>query len=198
MAIRINRVYTRSGDQGQTSLIGGERVSKNHPRLHAYGTLDELNSLIGMVRTLIPAQSSWSETERENWLTLLKRMQNRIFDAGSLLAANQPATWPNRPVFSDDDEKALEASMDAMQEGLPELRSFVLPGGSPINAWLHLCRTVCRRAEREVVGLMDGAEVDAGVRRYLNRLSDWFFVASRHASKLAGDDEFLWETPLKV
>jgi cob(I)alamin adenosyltransferase len=198
MAIHITRVYTRSGDDGKTSLIGGERVGKDHPRLEAYGTLDELNSLVGMVRTLVPEQTAWSEAERERWMTVLQRMQNRIFDAGSLLAASQPETWATRPKFEEADMQELERSMDAMQEGLPDLRSFVLPGGSPVNAWLHLCRTVCRRGEREIAHLAVGAEVDAGLRRYVNRLSDWFFVASRHAAKLAGHGEFLWDTPLKA
>jgi cob(I)alamin adenosyltransferase len=200
MAIHITRVYTRSGDGGKTSLIGGERVDKDHPRLEAYGTLDELNSLVGMTRTLVPEQKTWPENEREILCRELQQMQNRIFDAGSLLAApdaDKPGSWPNRPRFDPADIENLEASMDRMQANLPDLNSFVLPGGSPVNAWLHLCRTVCRRAEREIARLTHEAEIDAGLRRYVNRLSDWFFVASRHAARLAGHGEYLWETPLK-
>jgi cob(I)alamin adenosyltransferase len=197
MSIRINKVYTRSGDAGQTALIGGERVAKDHPRIEAYGTLDELNSLVGMVRSLLPEQAAWPESERAIMIDELKRIQNRLFDAGSLLAAPDPSTWAGRPTFDASDDKVLESSMDRMQENLHELRSFVLPGGSTLNAWLHLCRTVCRRGERDVTRLLHEAEVDAGVRRYINRLSDWFFVASRHAARLAELPEFLWEFPLK-
>jgi len=196
MSIRINRVYTRSGDKGETGLIGGQRVSKDHPRIQAYGDLDELNSLVGMVRTLLPGEKSWPAAEREIWDREFKLMQNRLFDAGSLLAAPEASAWETRPRFGEQDDLALETSMDRMQAHLGELKSFVLPGGSPLNAWLHLCRTVCRRAERKVVALAREGEVDPGVRRYLNRLSDWFFVASRHAARLADSPEFLWETPL--
>ncbi len=197
MSIRINRVYTRSGDKGETALIGGQRVSKDHPRIEAYGTLDELNALIGMARTQLALETTWPVEEREKLEVEFKRIQNRLFDAGSLLAAPEPEAWAGRPRFEQADDSLLEASMDRMQENLEELKSFVLPGGTSLNAWLHLARTVCRRAERQVTRLMREAEVDMGVRRYINRLSDWLFVASRHAARLSGSAEFLWEFPLQ-
>ena len=197
MSIRINRVYTRGGDAGETALIGGARVSKDHPRVEAYGCLDELNAAAGVCRAAIAADAALPATVRRELDARIRDAQNRLFDAGSVLATPDGKTWKDMPVPSADDITALETSMDAMNRALPALTSFVIPGGSAANAWLHLCRTACRRAERRVVALSHSEPVPAIIVRYLNRLSDWFFVAARYAAKRAKVAETLWEYPLK-
>jgi cob(I)alamin adenosyltransferase len=199
MAIRITRVYTRGGDAGKTSLVGGARVDKDCRKLESYGTVDELLCLVGAARTSLAAfprrapkgrKPPVAATELEAWL---RRVQNRLFDAGSILATPAGLSYPGMPSLTEADATVLEGEMDAMQAVLPALDSFVLPGGTPANAALHQCRAVCRRAEREALRLAREEAVDPLVLKYLNRLSDWFFVMSRYASWLEGSPEFLWE-----
>jgi cob(I)alamin adenosyltransferase len=201
MAIHITRVYTRGGDAGKTSLVGGVRVDKDCRKLESYGTVDELLCLVGTARTLVSAFPRRAPAGRkppvpasdlEAWL---RRIQNRLFDAGSILATPAGQTYPGMPSLTEADVTILEQEMDAMQAVLPSLDSFVLPGGTPANAALHQCRAVCRRAEREALRLAREEAVAPLVLKYLNRLSDWFFVISRYAAWLEGAPEYLWEYP---
>jgi cob(I)alamin adenosyltransferase len=186
--LAINRVYTRRGDSGQTALVGGQRVSKDDIRIEAYGTVDELNSFIGVAR-----ESLASCGERADAVAplgeILLRVQHELFNAGSILATLPEDVHPKQARVTAAETARLEREMDEMNEVLPPLRSFVLPGACRLNAELHVCRTVCRRAERICVTL--GA--DAEVLRYLNRLSDALFVWSRWASHQLGVPETLWE-----
>ncbi len=197
MSIRITKVYTRSGDDGTTALIGGVRVAKDHPRVEAYGCIDELNSLVGLCRSTLAAEKKLPAADRKEFETRLREMQNLLFDLGSVLSTPEGKGWEGMPLPGAEAVSGLERSMDAMQKFLKPLDSFVLPGGSLSNAWLHLCRTVCRRAERRVSALMRVEKAPIEALRYLNRLSDWFFVAARFASRRAGAPEYLWEYPGK-
>src|SRR5690606_9819918 len=197
MALRINRVYTRAGDDGKTALLGGKRVPKDHPRVEAYGCLDELNAIVGLCRAALAAEKKLPPAARRDLDARLRAAQNRLFDCGSVLAAPGGKAWKGMPLPGADDVKALEDSMDAMNRDLPVLKSFVLPGGNPANAWLHHARTACRRAERRAVALARTEPVPPEVIRYLNRLSDWFFVAARHVAARVGAPETLWELPKK-
>lgn len=179
--LAINRVYTRAGDTGLTSLAGGQRLPKNDPRIEAYGTVDELNSFIGLARE--------SARELPELARILLRVQHELFNLGSILATLPADVHPNQARITAADSEQLEREIDRMNEGLPALRSFVLPGGSRLNAELHICRTICRRAERVCVT----AQVDSEGIRYLNRLSDALFVWSRWASHALGAPETLWE-----
>ena len=181
----INRVYTRRGDSGQTSLAGGQRLPKNDPRIEAYGTVDELNSFIGLARE---SARPLPELHR-----ILGRVQHELFNLGSILATMPEDVHPNQARITAADSGQLEREIDQMNEELPPLRSFVLPGGSRLNAELHICRTICRRAERACVTLAQTAELDEAIIQYLNRLSDALFVWSRWASHRLGDAETLWE-----
>jgi cob(I)alamin adenosyltransferase len=196
MTIRINRVYTRTGDDGRTALLGGKRVPKDHPRVEAYGCLDELNAVLGLCRAAVSADRKIPAAGRRDLDARLRAIQNRLFDAGSVLAAPEGKGWKGMPLPGAADVTELEKSMDAMNKRLPPLASFVLPGGSAANAWLHHGRTACRRAERRVVTLARGEKVPAEIVRYLNRLSDWLFVAARHVAAQTGTPETLWEFPL--
>ena len=183
--LAINRVYTRRGDAGQTSLAGGQRLPKNDLRIEAYGAVDELNSFIGLARE--------SAHELPELYGILGRVQHELFNLGSLLATLPEDVHPKQARITAADSEQLEREIDHMNEGLPPLRSFVLPGGSRLNAELHICRTVCRRAERVMVALDTQAQVDAAGLKYLNRLSDALFVWSRWASQQLGVPEILWE-----
>ena len=188
--IRINKVYTRSGDAGKTHLIGGEERWKDNIRVEAFGTVDELNAEIGLCRELI------KEIGNEKFRSLirfLKSVQNELFNLGTQLATDLGDNSKNLPQLSDDAILKLESEIDTANESLSELTSFVLPGGSVINAQLHIARNVCRRAERRVVSLLKKENVDPENIRYLNRLSDALFVWSRWISKIIGDDENLWD-----
>lgn len=190
--VKLNRIYTRAGDDGTTALVGGGRVSKDHRRVEAYGDLDELNSFVGWARTLAEARS------REPLTDQLAAIQNRLFDIGSLLATPDEAfnagdeRLKKLPAISDKHIAELERWIDETLTGLAELRSFVLPGGSELNSALHICRTVCRRVERRVVGLRADHAVPAPLITYLNRLSDLFFALARRESAAAGSAEYLW------
>lgn len=186
--IGINRVYTRTGDAGETGLAGGQRVPKDSPRIEAYGTVDELNSFVGIAR-----DSAGESDATRPLAAILLRVQHELFNLGSILATMTEDVHPNQARVTETEVQQLELEMDRMNEGLPPLRSFVLPGGSRLNAELHVCRTVCRRAERLCVSLARQEGVPGEPVRYLNRLSDAFFVWSRWASHVTGTPETLWD-----
>jgi cob(I)alamin adenosyltransferase len=184
----LNRIYTKRGDSGETALVGGQRVPKDALRIECYGTVDELNSFIGL------ALVSCSEEARLQKLgEILLRVQHELFNLGSILATLPEDVHPKQPRVTDAEVGQLEREIDAMNEGLPALRSFVLPGGSRVNAELHATRTICRRAERLVVALAREEQVPVEAIRYLNRLSDALFVWSRWANHVIGVAEVLWD-----
>ena len=187
--IRINKVYTRTGDAGKTRLIGGEKRWKDDARVEAYGTVDELNSEIGLCRELLKEQK---EDQFSSLICFLKSVQNELFNLGSQLAAAEDRDTENLPQLSDDAISKLETEIDTVNESLSELTSFVLPGGSIINAQFHMARNVCRRAERRTVTLSRNETVVPENIRYLNRLSDALFVWSRWVSHILGDTENFW------
>ena len=196
MAIRITRVYTRRGDQGETDLVGGERTAKDGRRIEAYGCVDELNATLGLARAVNATQRTPAVATRE-LDTLLRRLQNELFDLGGELATPAEAFQPGMFRVGEAEVTALEAAMDRCQKVLKPLHSFVLPGGGVVSAHLHVARTVCRRAEREVLRLMRLEDVGPWPLRYLNRLSDLLFVLSRWIGHQRRETEFLWERPLK-
>jgi cob(I)alamin adenosyltransferase len=189
--VRLNRIYTKAGDGGQTRLVGGQKVAKDSPRIDAYGTVDELSSCLGVARAALataPVPAGAAELS-----DVIRRIQNELFNLGSDLATLPEDRHPKQPLVEARHVTTLEREIDAWNESLPELRSFVLPGGGWVASCLHLARTVCRRAERLVVGLRATEAVGDQVLPYLNRLSDALFVMSRHASRLYGEPEPLWE-----
>jgi cob(I)alamin adenosyltransferase len=190
--IAINRVYTRQGDQGETALAGGQRVPKDSARIEAYGTVDELNSFVGVARATV-AEIAAGEPRFAVLAAILLRVQHELFNLGSILATLAEDAHPKQARVTETEVAQLETEMDRMNEELPPLRSFVLPGGSRLNAELHVCRTVCRRAERAAVELARAESIPPETVRYLNRLSDALFVWSRWASHVAGAPETLWE-----
>ncbi len=190
--LALNRIYTRAGDGGQTRLVGGQTVHKDDNRIDCYGTVDELNSFVGLART--SAENLSETTEALVPLTrILKRVQHELFNLGSILATLPEDVHPKQPQITSAEIEQLEHEMDAANDSLAPLRSFVLPGGSRLDAELHVCRTVCRRAERLLVRLAREQSVPEEAVRYLNRLSDAFFVWSRWANCLLGTPETLWE-----
>ena len=196
MAIRITRVYTRTGDDGMTALVGGKRVSKDAARIEAYGTVDELNAVVGLVR-------AWNEEgkgQRGLHLRLdamLQEIQQELFDLGSELATPEDFTYEGMHRMGEEEVTRIERVIDECQEELEPLKSFILPGGGRISAQLHQCRTVCRRAEREILGLSRIENVGEWPLRYVNRLSDLFFVLGRWVGKNLGETEYLWQRGLK-
>ncbi len=198
--VYISKVYTRFGDEGQTMLASGDTVSKASLRVCAYGEVDELNAVIGMLRTELQRDPrSWSPADFATQLdTKLSRIQQELFNLGAELAT--PGADPDKGnlVVSQRHVEALEAEIDAYNEDLEPLKSFILPGGGPVGSAAHLARTVCRRAERTCIALIAQAaelgepEVRAEARIYLNRLSDWCFVVARAAAKAGDADEVLW------
>lgn len=190
--LAINRVYTRQGDQGETALAGGQRVPKDGFRIEAYGTVDELNAFLGAARATV-TESAPHAPEIALLAAILLRVQHELFNLGSILATLPEDVHPKQARVTDAEVAQLEKEMDLMNEALPPLRSFVLPGGSRLNAELHICRTVCRRAERASVTLSRAETVPPEAVRYLNRLSDALFVWSRWASHVTGTPETLWE-----
>jgi cob(I)alamin adenosyltransferase len=195
MAINITRVYTRTGDQGTTALVGGERVAKDSRRVECYGELDELNAILGLARSL-NAQAVPTPA-RHRLDDILTRLQNELFDLGSELATPPEAEYEGMFKVSAEDVAALERIMDECQQDLEPLRSFVLPGGGPVSAVLHHARTVCRRAERQIIRLGREEPIGAHVVPYVNRLSDLLFVLSRWIGKQNGEAEYLWERGLR-
>jgi cob(I)alamin adenosyltransferase len=190
--VAINRVYTRTGDKGETGLAGGQRVAKDSLRIEAYGTVDELNATIGVARATAE-EAIASHTKLAELDAILKRVQHELFNVGSILATLPEDVHPRQARITQTEITRLETEIDRMNAGLPALRSFVLPGGCRLNADLHVCRTVCRRAERVCVALAREERVDAEAIQYLNRLSDALFVWSRWASHTLGVSEILWE-----
>jgi cob(I)alamin adenosyltransferase len=185
--IALNRIYTKRGDKGETSLVGGQRIGKDALRIEAYGTVDELNAQVG------GACVSAGESGLEELAAILRRVQHELFNLGSILATLPEDVHARQPRVTGAEVQRLEEEIDRMNERLPALRSFVLPGGSRLNTDLHLCRTVCRRAERILVALSREDQVPEEALRYLNRLSDAFFVWSRWSSHALGVPETLWE-----
>jgi cob(I)alamin adenosyltransferase len=188
----IHRVYTKSGDRGETGLVGGHRRPKDDPRIEAYGTLDELNSFIGLARQSVLELSHQAAALAE-LAAILLRVQHELFNAESALATLPEDLRPGQPLVTAAECEQLEREIDRMNEHLPALRSFVLPGASRLDAELHICRTVCRRAERVCVTLARVEEVDGVILQYLNRLSDALFVWGRWAGRQLGVPENLWE-----
>lgn len=195
MAIRIDRVYTKGGDRGETSLVGGPRVAKDAIRIESYGTVDELNAILGVVRMANrdDASPALGAADREKLDAICAVLQNELFDLGSDLATRPADRHPKQPVVEDRHVAALEGWIDELNADLPELRSFVLPGGGLVAAHLHQARTVCRRAERRVTTLARQEPVGEACLVYLNRLSDLLFVLSRWAAKVRREPEPLWE-----
>ena len=177
-------IYTKTGDGGTTSLVGGTRVSKCHPRVEAYGTVDELNAHIGLLAEMIRDIDS-------RQFDLLKEVQQRLFVVQTLLATEKevPFQLPQLPDTAVDD---IEHQIDELQAQLPPFRSFVMPGGTLPSAQCHVARTVCRRAERCIVKLSEQSPVDNRIARYINRLSDYLFVLSRHLVISQGAEESLF------
>ena len=180
------KIYTKTGDNGETSLFGGKRVRKDNPRISAYGTVDELNAVLGIVVT---------EVKDEELNSVLQSLQNELFVLGSDLAT--PADKGNKgfviPRIVKENCEHLEILIDKYDAKLPELKNFILPGGSKGAANLHLARTVCRRAEREVVSLSKNEEINSEVEIYLNRLSDLLFVLARYQNLISGTADINWQ-----
>jgi len=192
--VKINRVYTRMGDSGKTSLVGGRKIAKDDPRVEAYGTVDELNTLLGLARSF---NAEKAPSPRQAGLDrLLQAVQQRLFDLGSQLATRPGDEYEGQPLVTERDVEWLERTIDALNAELPPLNSFVLPGGGPVTAFLHQARAVCRRCERLVVALGRSQPVGAHVLPYLNRLSDALFVLSRWAAATLGERELLWQPGL--
>jgi cob(I)alamin adenosyltransferase len=189
--VRLNRIYTKAGDGGDTRLVGGQKVRKHSLRIEAFGTIDETSACIGLARTALLAPGAPAGADA--LATVLKRVQNELFNLGSDLATLPADRHPKQPLIEARHVDALEREIDDWNAALPELRSFVLPGGGWVAAYLHLARTVCRRAERLIVRLGEDEEIGAQVLPYVNRLSDALFVMSRHAARLYGEPEPLWE-----
>jgi cob(I)alamin adenosyltransferase len=190
--VRLTKIYTKIGDKGGTTLATGEKISKAALRLEAYGTVDELNSWMGLLRDQLKLQSAF----HDHWLDQsLERIQNELFDLGGELATpTQHLNIEKQRVVSAEDVSVLEQEIDSVNEHLEPLANFVLPGGHVCNSTAHLARTVCRRAERELVRLrIDEPDVRGETQIYLNRLSDWLFVMGRLISQRLGCPEVLWQ-----
>lgn len=181
------KIYTKTGDSGTTSLIGGKRVLKSDGRIDAYGTVDELIAYCGLLRDTIPDK---------HYSDLLVKIQDRLMVSASLLAADGEEYVKDLPGISEKDIQFLEKEIDIMEEKLPPLKSFILPGGHPVVSHCHIARTICRRAERKTIYLAETTRVDPLVIKYLNRLSDYLFVLSRLISRDLQADEIPWRPEL--
>lgn len=178
------KIYTKTGDKGTTALFGGKRVSKGDLRIETYGTVDELNSYMGLLR---------DQEVNSNRKNILVEIQDRLFTIGSILATEPGNTKVKIPALIESDIQQLEEQIDAMESTLEPMKSFVLPGGHPSVSFGHITRTVCRRAERLVIRLDEVEKVDSIVIRYLNRLSDYLFVLCRKMTKDLGAEETPWQ-----
>ena len=187
--LALNRIYTKRGDAGDTSLAAGQRVPKDSARIECYGTVDELNAAVGIA--LVSAEETGAPRLRE-FATILRRVQHELFNLGSILATKPEDVHPKQARITAGEIEQLEREIDSANEELPALRSFVLPGGCRLNAELHVCRTVCRRAERELVRMSREEKVPPEAVQYLNRLSDAFFVWSRWVCGVLDVPEILW------
>jgi cob(I)alamin adenosyltransferase len=184
--VKINKIYTRTGDDGTTGLIGGTRVSKCSEKVCAYGDIDELNSWVGLIRTVLDsARCAFAVNQ-------LAIIQNVLFDLGAVLASPSDVTWPTKRTIGAADIAQIESWIDDLTSQVAELRSFVLPGGTIPNSYLHIARTVCRRAERSIIGLSAEESIPSGLLTYINRLSDYLFALARYEITSAGQPEFLW------
>lgn len=178
------KIYTKKGDKGTTSLIGGTKVPKHHIRIEAYGTVDELNSWIGLIR---------DQQIEIHYKEILAEIQDRLFTMGSSLASDPKKSKMKIPDLKEEDVQTLELEMDTMDTKLPEMKSFVLPGGHTTVSYCHIARCVCRRAERLVTHLAENDFVDPLVIKYLNRLSDFLFVLSRQLTAYLQAKEIPWK-----
>jgi cob(I)alamin adenosyltransferase len=198
MTIRLTKIYTRTGDKGLTALVGGKRVPKESGRLEAYGTIDELNAIVGIVRTYVPQYQSKFGADYTWYSEMLRRIQNELFDVGSELATPDDAEYELMHRMGEGEVKLLEQEMDRMQKDLQPLNSFTLPGGGVLNAFLHQARTVCRRAERVCWILQREEPINASLMTYINRLSDHLFVQSRWVAMRLDEPEYLWDRGLRI
>ena len=181
----MSKIYTRTGDDGTTSLVGGKRVSKTDPRLEAYGTIDELNSFIGLMLSVMDGNAE--SADNINWI------QQKLFNIGGCLATDTASfQLPDSCKVLQPDVEQLEQMIDALQEGLPQQRSFILPGGTQAASYAHVARTVCRRAERQILALPDSAKAPSELLQFINRLSDYLFVLARRINFFAGVPEKKW------
>lgn len=182
------KIYTRTGDKGTTRLVDGSCVEKFNPRVEAYGTVDELNSYLGVVRTTLSEQSIFHSLD-----LVLEKIQNELFNIGSLLATDKEEVFKTLPAITEVQIKFLEQQIDELSQGLPELRNFILPAGHPVAAHLHVARTCCRRSERRSAEIAVKDERYSLTLQYLNRLSDYLFVAARWANHATGVVDVLWQ-----
>ncbi len=178
------KIYTKTGDKGETSLLGGRRVPKHHLKIEAYGSADELNAFVGLLR---------DQDIDPHYKEMLLEIQDRLFTAESLLARDQGAENFELPVLYEQDIVLLEKEIDSMNELLPPLGNFILPGGHPAVSYAHVCRCVCRRAERIIIRLAEDHPVDELIVRYFNRLSDYFFVLARKIAKDLDIPDYPWK-----
>ena len=212
--VRITKVYTRTGDKGSTRLVGGKKIAKDAARIEAYGTIDELNSVVGLARVFNddlkrkcvqhpPASGGHVSSLKpelpaaQHLDDILRQLQNELFDLGSELAT--PADFSYEGMFrvGESEVKGLERIIDSCQKDLEPLNSFILPGGGKVGGFLHQARTVCRRAERDILRLSREEELSPWPLRYVNRFSDLLFVLSRWVSQKLGEPEYLWERGLR-
>jgi len=189
MNMKITKVYTRTGDNGMTSLVGGVRIQKSDIRLEAYGTVDELNAQLGMLVSMMT-----SGEERD----IVIRVQNNLFNVCTHLATDQTQTplYPSA-YLADGEIEVLEEHIDKLMDLLPERQGFILPGGTPAAAQAHICRTVCRRAERRIAALAEVAQIGHEMQQYVNRLSDYLFVLAKIINFNEGISEIIWKNPCK-
>ena len=187
--MKKSMIYTKTGDKGTTSLVGGTRVPKTHIRLEAYGTVDELNSYLGLLQTYL--------TDEED-KQIIFRIQNKLFSVGSYLATDQTQTKLRMESrIEDEDIRMLEQAIDVIDNELPPLNAFILPGGDRGAAVGHICRTVCRRSERRILALAEECDIDARVTAFVNRLSDYLFILTRKLNHLTKTDEIFWDKSCK-
>ena len=198
MGNRLSKIATRTGDKGTTALVGGKRVPKESGRLEAYGTIDELNSIVGIVRTYLPDYKDRLGEDFTWYSEMLRRIQNELFDVGSELATPPDGEYEGMYKIGGGETKKLEEEIDRMGKELQPLNSFTLPGGGVLNAFLHQARTVCRRAERVLWAVKREEDIGDQVIIYVNRLSDHLFVQSRWIANRLGESEFLWDRGLRL
>jgi len=182
------KIYTKQGDSGETSLIGGGRVLKSHVQIEAYGTVDELNSFVGLLRDKI---------QQNNHKQTLLKIQKALFVVESFLAVEKGKEVPSNIQIDENDIALLETEIDKMENDLPILENFILPGGHELNSLSHICRTVCRRAERTIIEVCKEYPMPEFIVKYINRLSDYFFVLARTMTFLNNAQETIWDSKEK-
>ncbi|MBQ26786.1 MAG: ATP:cob(I)alamin adenosyltransferase [Nitrospiraceae bacterium] len=190
--MRISKVYTRTGDGGKTRLAGGQQVFKDDQRVEAYGTIDELNAVLGTARAFI-AERLPGDTKLENLDKEIYFIQSKLFDVGGILATASGMSFPAMPEVTEDDVTHLEGLIDSINAELDPLKEFILPGGGKATSFLHMARTICRRAERRCVTLSREDSLSPTLLMYLNRLSDALFVFARLVAKVQGESEHFWK-----